>query len=62
MKKKDLGDIKVLKKELADLVLEKNMKKLKDLKACFKKRKEIAKVLTIMGQKKTLEQLKEVSK
>lgn len=69
MKKSNLQEIKVLEEvaligrikkartELADLVMEKNMKKLKDVKAVFKKRKEIAQMLTIARQKKLLKEL-----
>lgn len=69
MKKNNLTEIKILegvtllakikkaKAELADLVLEKNMKKLKDLKSVFKKRKEIALMLTIFRQKELLKKL-----
>lgn len=69
MKKSNLAEIKILegvtlfakikkaKAELADLVLEKNMKKLKALKAVFKKRKEIALMLTIFRQKELLKKL-----
>lgn len=71
MKKSNLQEIKVLevvalserikkaKAELSDLVLEKNMKKLKDLRAVFKKRKDIAQMLTIMRQKKLLKELED---
>lgn len=48
---------KVLKAEIADLTLDKNMKKLKDLKAILKKKKELAQILTIVQQKKLLAQL-----
>lgn len=45
---------KVLKKEIAGIVLDKNMKKLKDLKAISKKRRDLAQVLTILRQKEQL--------
>lgn len=48
---------KVLKNEMADLVLDKNMKKLKDLKIVSKKRKELAQILTVLKQKETLIEL-----
>jgi ribosomal protein L29 len=46
-----------LKKDIADLHMDKNMKKLKDLKSVGKKRRERAAVLTILRQKQLLEQL-----
>lgn len=46
-----------LRKEIADLVIDKNMKKLKDTKAVFKKRKDLAQVLTVSRQKQLLEGL-----
>lgn len=48
---------KSIKDEIANLVMDKNMKKLKDLKIIFKKRKDLAQVLTIMRQKQILEEL-----
>lgn len=55
---KDLtGKIIDLKKEIADLLMDKNMKKLKDLKAIAKKRKDLAQVLTILNAKQLLEKL-----
>lgn len=49
--------VKTLKIEIADLTLDKNMKKLKDLKAISKKKKEGAQILTVMKQKELLAQL-----
>ena len=46
-----------LKKEMEGLVMEKNIKKLKDLKMISKKKKELAQVLTIMKQKQQLVEL-----
>lgn len=69
MKKNDLAQIKMLeikelrekakaiKIEIADLIIDKNMKKLKDLKMISKKRKDLAQVLTILRQKELLSQL-----
>lgn len=69
MKKKDLTQIKglsakelieksqQLKKEIANLLVDKNMKKLKDTKKYFKVRKDLAQTLTILNQKQLLEQL-----
>ncbi len=55
---KDLKEkVKNLKKETADLTMDKNMKKLKDLKMISKKRKETAQLLTLIKQKETLKQL-----
>lgn len=55
---KDLKDkAKGLQKEIADLTLDKNMKKLKDLKMISKKKKELAQVLTVVGQKELLEKI-----
>lgn len=48
---------KSLKKEIADAIFDKNMKKLKDTKIVFKKRKVLAKVLTILRQKQLIEEL-----
>lgn len=69
MKKNDLAQIKgleikelrekikAIKIEIADLMLDKNMKKLKDLRLISKKRKDLAQVLTILRQKELLSQL-----
>ena len=69
MKKQELTQIKGLaikeliskardlKKEIANLVIDKNVKKLKDTKVIFKKRKNLAQVLTIIRQKQLLEEL-----
>lgn len=48
---------KQLKKEIANLTLDKNMKKLKDTKSIFKKRKDLARVLTVLKQKELLGEL-----
>lgn len=48
---------KILRKEIEDAVLDKNMNKLKDTKLVFKKRKVLAKILTIIRQKQLLEEL-----
>lgn len=57
----DLKDLRLkaksIKDEIANLIMDKNMKKLKDLKIIFKKRKDLAKVLTIIRQKELLEEL-----
>ncbi len=66
MKKNDLNQIKgsdikellvksqELQKELADLVMDKNMKKLKNVKTIHKTKKSLAQILTIVRQKQLL--------
>lgn len=49
--------VKAIKTEIANSVLDKNMKKLKDLKTIFKKRKDLAQVLTVIRQKELLGEL-----
>lgn len=51
---KKVGD---LKNEILSLIIDKNTKKLKDLKVISKKRKEVAKMLTLIKQKTLLESL-----
>lgn len=46
-----------LQGEIADLVIDKHMKKMKDLKMISKKRKDLAQILTVVTQKGLLEQL-----
>lgn len=48
---------KVFNKEIADLVMDKNMKKLKNPKLISKKKKDLARVLTIIRQKELLAKL-----
>lgn len=48
---------KSLKLEIDNLVMDKNMKKLKSLKMIGKKRKDLAKVLTVIRQKELVEAL-----
>ena len=48
---------KALREEIANLTLDKNMKKLKDLKMILKKKKELAQVLTVIRQKELLQEL-----
>lgn len=61
MKGSDLKELKVkikaLKEEIANLTLDKNMKKLKDLKMVSKKKKEMAQILTVIRQKELLVEL-----
>lgn len=57
---KELKDkIKTLKKEIAELTMDKNMKKVKDLKSISKKRKDLSQVLTVLNQKQTLVKLEQ---
>ena len=49
--------VKALKEEIANLTLDKNMKKLKDLKIISKKKKDLAQILTVIRQKDLLEQI-----
>ncbi len=44
-------------KEIANFVMDKNMKKLKDVKIIHKKRKEVAQFLTLIKQKELLAKL-----
>lgn len=74
MKRNDLTEIKQLntevlkkkvidaKKELNDLIMDKNISKLKDLKAISKKKKDIAQISTIVRQKELLEKLEAQAK
>jgi ribosomal protein L29 len=48
---------KALKIEIADLTLDKNMKKTKDVKLVSKRRKDLAQILTVVRQKEMLEKL-----
>ena len=55
---KELGSkSKAIRIEIADLTLDKNMKKLKDLKTISKKRIDLAQILTIIRQKELLGEL-----
>ncbi|EKD91516.1 MAG: hypothetical protein ACD_30C00002G0013 [uncultured bacterium] len=51
--------VKKTRNEIADLVLDKNMSKLKDLKSISKKRKDLAQMLTVLRQKELLEVLEQ---
>lgn len=53
--------IKRVKGEIASLVMDKNMKKLKDIKMVIKKRRDLAQILTIMRQRQMLEELESES-
>ena len=49
--------IKATKQEIATLILDKNMSKLKDLKSISKKRKNVAQMMTVVRQKQILDEL-----
>ncbi len=69
MKKNDFAEIKGLdiktllqkaknlRVEIADIILDKNMNKLKNLKSIDNKKKDLAQVLTVLRQKQLLNQL-----
>lgn len=64
MKNSDIKEllikVKTLKAEIADLVMDKNSRKLKDLKAISKKRKDVSQVLTIVKQKQIMSDLEKL--
>lgn len=74
MKKQQLNEIKKMdiktvteearkiKKELANLQIEKNIAKLTNLKAFMLKRKDLAQILTVLKQKQLLKELEEGGK
>ncbi len=77
MKKTELKEVKILsigdlskkakeaKKQLAEIVMEKSQpaaKGSKDIKSFFKKRKDIAQMLTILRQKELLSELEKEAK
>lgn len=49
--------VKDIKGEIANLTLDKNMNKLKDLKVISKKKKDMAQILTVIKQKELLSEL-----
>lgn len=69
MKHKDLLDIKALdavsllekskklREDMAEMILDKNMNKVKDLKSVSRMRKDLAQILTIVRQKQLLNEL-----
>lgn len=69
MKKNDLAEIKGLdikaimarvkkvRDEITESVMDKKMGKMKDLKTIYKKKKDVAQMLTVIRQKELLEQL-----
>lgn len=48
---------KMIKKEISDLVIDKNMNKMPNLKSIKSKRNELAKTLTVLQQKQLMEAL-----
>ena len=52
-----LATAKQLRGEIAELIVDKNLNKLKDLKSMEKKRKNLARVLTVLNQKQVLAKL-----
>ena len=54
--------VRTLKGEIAELILDKNMNKLKDIKSIGKKKRDIAQILTVVRQKQMLEELEGVKK
>lgn len=52
-----VAKVKALKIEINDLILDKNMNKLKDLKSIDKKRKHLARLLTVLNQKEMIENI-----
>lgn len=48
---------KALKIDIDDLVMDKNMNKLKDLKTISKRKKELARVFTVLSQKEMIGKL-----
>lgn len=51
--------VRILRGELSDLRIDKGMNKLTDLKVISKKRKDLAKILTVLNQKKLLQKLED---
>lgn len=49
--------VRISKVELSDLIMDKNIGKLKDLRSVSKKRRDIAQLQTVLRQKQLLEQL-----
>lgn len=52
-----IDKVRSLQGEIADLIVDKNMSKLKDIRAVYKKRKDLAQVLTVLRQKQLLNEL-----
>ena len=49
-----LGKAKELREEITGLVMDKNMNKLKDLKTIYKKKHDLAQILTVLRQKQMI--------
>lgn len=54
--------VKAINAEIGDLIMDKNMNKLKDLKSISKKKKEAARVMTVLNQKKAISKLESSDK
>lgn len=73
MRKNDLNEIKgldekalnakavELRQKVSDLIIDKNMNKMKDLKSIAKLRKDLARVLTILHQKELIRKFEQAS-
>ncbi len=48
---------KTIREDIANLVVDKNMKKLKDVRMISKKKKDLAQILTVVRQKELVQQL-----
>jgi len=57
-----IAKAKAIRAEIGDLILDKNMSKLKDLKVISKKRKELAQTFTVLKQKQIIETLESSDK
>lgn len=53
------GKIKKIKEEISDLIIDKNMNKMTNLKSIKTKRNELAKTLTVLKQIQLMESLEE---
>lgn len=56
-----IGKSSKLREEIAGLVIDKSMNKMKNLKSISGKRRELAQTLTVLRQKELLEQLEKES-
>lgn len=54
--------VKLIRKEITDLVIDKNMNKMPNLKSIKSKRNELAKTLTVLQQKQLMEVLEKQTK
>ena len=57
-----LAKVKIVQGEIANLIMDKNMSKLKDLKSISKKRKDIAQIMTVLNQKRLIGELESKNK